>query len=101
MKLLVHNDGKKKHQSWEVWTLEMKEHVARGMGSNFDEALEDYKQKVVDHLGKVSLVANAFMGNNYEPQPVTWTGKPIEDKSIQDWIKEDEEYQIWYGHRYL
>lgn len=101
MKLLVHNDGKKKNESWEVWTEELKNYIERGYGANFDEALDDYKTNIATLLTNIVCISNSIIGESYEAQACNWKGEPLKEGTIEKWMKENKDHEMWKGHRYI
>lgn len=73
--LKVHNDGKEKIQSFEVWDDSIPD-IDRGYGRTQTEALVSYQQNFEEYLRFVNDQYRKLVQNN-NPVKVDWMGREI------------------------
>jgi hypothetical protein len=73
-KLLVHNDGKEKYQSFEVWIEDLD--VEKGYGETVSEAISEYKNNLKLASEKLLNILGSDI-SSIERVKVDWSGKPL------------------------
>lgn len=74
IKLLVHNDGKEKYQSFEVWIDGLD--VEKGYGETVSEAISEYKNNLKVASDKLLNILDSDI-SSIDRVKVDWSGKPL------------------------
>ena len=77
MKVNLHNDGKEKYQSFEVYIPSVS--VKKGFGSNKEEALTEYIKNVEFELNNLQDCLD-YLNNDPKMVNVNWCGNPIKQE---------------------
>lgn len=78
----VHNDGKKRHQSFEAWADFEGMEIERGYGSTEEEAIQEFKDNFTRHWISLSSFCGSLLCGDPVVSRVNWKGEPLtkEDK---------------------
>ena len=79
MELKIHNDGKEKWQSFEVWIDEID--CERGYGGTEEEAMESFRKILYEYLTKVNWAYGTTRDGSIAKVQVDWRGNKLQGEA--------------------
>lgn len=75
LELCVYNDGKKKHNSFEVWVKIL--NFSKGYGSTEEEAIADYLIKFNSFLTEMEFIHCLLKDSDFKKKITNYAGKEL------------------------